>query len=282
MASIFLPRETWTEIVATSSRGIVRHRNTGGTPYKFIISASEPAADATEDYLVKSGEHREVSGATRAWARPLNFADGLVEVSETGQQFQEDNLDITDAINAAVAASIGSAIAAARASQLAADYPIGSLYLDTNATMPAHIAALGTWAAYGAGRAIVGVGTADSLSWTGGQEQGAKSVTLGMTNIPEHSHDATGLTFTGTAVPDHSHATNATRNTNNTFGGGGAVVNALAASGAGNNSGTTDPSGGHTPAGTIGGNTANAGQSSPTAVNVVQPSIGTYIWKRTA
>jgi len=141
-------------------------------------------------------------------------------------------------------------------------YPVGSIYISTSATNPGTTFGVGTWAAYGAGRTIVGEG--GSFSGTGGSANAP---------IVNHTHTWSD-TSTGNST-NHTH----TIPTNTGSSGSGTRV-ALA-------SGGTDSilyTGGATVTHThdVSGTTANpAGGVSATNANM-PPYITTYIWQRTA
>lgn len=67
-------------------------------------------------------------------------------------------------------------------------YPVGALYLSTLATNPGTLLGVGTWAAFGAGRALVGLDTGDPDFDTVEETGGSKTHTLTVTEIPSHSH----------------------------------------------------------------------------------------------
>ena len=76
---------------------------------------------------------------------------------------------------------------------LAAAYPIGSIY--TNAavnTNPATLLGFGTWAAFAAGRVLVGVDSTQTEFDTLGETGGAKTHTLQASEMPSHSHSTRG------------------------------------------------------------------------------------------
>lgn len=78
------------------------------------------------------------------------------------------------------------------AATLAAVYPVGSIY--TNATNPANPSTLlgfGTWTAFGAGRVPVGIDTTQAEFDTIGEVGGAKTHTLGISEIPNVTGNAT-------------------------------------------------------------------------------------------
>ena len=68
-------------------------------------------------------------------------------------------------------------------------YPIGSVYINaSNATNPATLLGFGTWSAFGAGRTLVGIDSGDTDFDTVEETGGAKTHTLGITEIPSHTH----------------------------------------------------------------------------------------------
>ncbi len=92
-------------------------------------------------------------------------------------------------------------------------YPVGSIYISTSLSTPAQVGSAigGTWASYGVGKTLLS-------STTSEQTGGSNTVTLTTDNLPSHSHSFTPLgsvtsTFTGTAVNTsttgkHSHIIN--------------------------------------------------------------------------
>jgi len=123
---------------------------------------------------------------------------------------------------------------------------IGDLYFSTDASNPASKLGYGTWAAYAAGRAIVGVDANDSDFNTPGKTTGAKTHTLTEAQLPNHKHDIIGYSAGGASsiyAPS--------------WVGSGSLGQGLSNVG-------IQPTGG--------------GQ----AHNNMQPSIAVYIWRRTA
>lgn len=127
-------------------------------------------------------------------------------------------------------------------------WPVGSVFIGVTSTSPATLLGGGTWAAFGAGRVLVGLDSGDANFDAAEETGGAKTVA------------ASAQTFAGTpssAIVNHVH------------------VQSLPTSQTGSLS-TANPTGGvasYTPAGT---NTPGA------ATSVVQPYIVVYMWKRTA
>lgn len=79
-------------------------------------------------------------------------------------------------------------------------YPVGSIYISTNARNPGQYLG-GTWDSYGEGRTLVGVDINNTefsqASLTGGE----KEITLTVNNLPSHSH-----TTTIAASGEHTHS----------------------------------------------------------------------------
>ena len=124
-------------------------------------------------------------------------------------------------------------------------YPVGAIFISvSHATESAVQTALGggTWAVFGAGRALVSLDSTDTDFDTVEEQRGTKTHTLDVTEIPSHTHSISGLQNplgTGSSgSPDNGAASYPTVNTNATGGG--------------------------------------------SAHNNIQPSIVVYMWKRTA
>lgn len=66
-------------------------------------------------------------------------------------------------------------------------YPVGSVYISTVATNPATLFGFGTWAAFGAGRTIIGVGTSDAV-YAAGATGGESNHILTQAETPAHVH----------------------------------------------------------------------------------------------
>ncbi len=174
-------------------------------------------------------------------------------------------------------------------------YPVGSIYISYNNTNPGTLFG-GTWEIIGDGRVLKGIS-----SGTAGTTGGSSTVTLSMSNIPAHTHtydkanaNTGSHTLTIAEMPSHNHNV--------------AVIHQNTLSGSGFNyqqgdssrpwewlgwtsSGTerwgagqvtsTGGGGGHTHTiSTTSTNTGSAGSSNPTAINVQDPYVTVYMWKR--
>lgn len=84
-------------------------------------------------------------------------------------------------------------------------FPVGCIYTSTSSTNPGTSLGFGTWTAFGAGRVLVGNGTSDQ-AFTAGTTGGESNHVLTQTEMPSHTHTATGsstdvlFNVSGTAV----------------------------------------------------------------------------------
>lgn len=148
-------------------------------------------------------------------------------------------------------------------------YPVGSIYINASvSTNPATLLGFGTWAAFGAGKVVVGLDSADALFDTLEETGGSKDAV-----VVSHTHTATS---TSTVTdPTHTHASpkNAAPN-----GGGAGICFAGDASGNAGGYATTASATGIT----VATSTTNTSTGvSGTNANV-QPFIVVRMWKRTA
>jgi microcystin-dependent protein len=123
-------------------------------------------------------------------------------------------------------------------------YPVGSIYASVVATNPGTLFGVGTWAAFGAGRVLVGLDAGDAAFDTAEETGGAKTHTLTAAEMPAHTHPQTAPTSASGGALKFAIDTNAS----------GAVTD-------GNATGSTGGGGAH---------------------NNLQPYIVVRLWKRTA
>jgi len=165
-------------------------------------------------------------------------------------------------------------------------WPIGSVYVSVLPTDPGILFGFGTWVAFGAGKALVGVDVGDSDFDAAEKTAGAKTVTLTEAQIPSHTHVQNSHNHTQDA---HTHIQNAHSHVENvaSIATGGLVGSTPDAS-----TNTSVASGYSTANATAVNQNATATNQAATAVNQntgggaahnnVQPSIAVYFWKRTA
>jgi hypothetical protein len=67
-------------------------------------------------------------------------------------------------------------------------YPVGCIYTSIVATNPATVFGFGTWVSFGSGKMLVGVDTGDADFNAAEKTGGAKTHTLGITEMPPHHH----------------------------------------------------------------------------------------------
>ena len=74
-------------------------------------------------------------------------------------------------------------------------YPVGAVYISVVATSPATLFG-GTWAVFGAGRALVSLDSTDTDFDTVEEERGTKTHTLTTDELPAHTHSFTAMQYT--------------------------------------------------------------------------------------
>lgn len=139
------------------------------------------------------------------------------------------------------------------------------MFISVVATNPATLLGYGTWAAFAAGRMLVGLDSGDTDFDTVEETGGAKTVTLtaAQSGLPQHTHSVTD--------PGHTH----TQTTSATDGASG---RADASSG-----GTVYNNVANINSATTGITIANAGPTNAAEAHTnLPPYIVTYMWKRTA
>ena len=177
-------------------------------------------------------------------------------------------------------------------------YPIGSIYMSMNSTNPATLLGGGEWEALPTGRVLVGAG----IGYIAGGTGGSKTVTLTVDQMPSHSHANTlaeagghshsrgSMEIVGTlgdrrggmsATPEFS-SSGALSNTGVTYWpcsvqeSNAAFSNGVKLTASNGWSGATNTVANHNH--TI----TNASTGGGSAVNVEQPWLAVYMWKRTA
>lgn len=152
-------------------------------------------------------------------------------------------------------------------------YPVGSIYMSTASANPGTLFANTTWAAFGAGRVLIGAGTGndgtDSVAFTAGNTGGLYNVTLTDTQIPEHHHHAVN----GFGGSNFAPALDAQRTMNYQAGGSmGDSAYSLTGSTSTADRGLT---------GSIVDSTGGAVTAGQSHTNV-QPHVVVYMWQRTS
>jgi hypothetical protein len=169
-------------------------------------------------------------------------------------------LDATDGLVNAVPVANGgtgaSSIAAAVSNLSASIYPVGSIYINAGVTTnPATLLGFGTWVAFGAGRVLVGLNTADSAFDTLQETGGSKDAI-----VVSHTHTAT------VTDPGHAHSMPFSSS------GQGLVAGTLTAQAPGSDTATA----------TTGISVSNSTEGSSATNANLQPYITVCMWLRTA
>ena len=182
-----------------------------GTYISDLNSSNPVAGDPVNEgddhiRLVKStvkATFPSITGAVSATHTELNLLDGVtanttelnyVDVATLGTAEAskavtvDASKDSTGIRNLTVSGTI--TIGSNTATTLQAVYPVGSIYINAAvATNPGTLLGFGTWAAFGAGRVIVGLNAADSDFDTAQETGGAKTHTLSIAEMPSHTHN---------------------------------------------------------------------------------------------
>jgi len=236
-----------------------------GTYISDLNSSNPVAGDPVNEgddhiRLVKStvkATFPSITGAVTSTHTELNLLDGVtanttelnyVDITTLGTAQAskvvtvDASKDSTGIRNLTISGTL--TIGSNTATTLQAVYPVGSIYINAAvATNPGTLLGFGTWAAFGAGRVIVGLNAADSDFDTAQETGGAKTHTLSVSEIPSHTHTST---LRGNGEDENQNIPSASDNTDPSL------------------TMTTDATGG--------------GQ----AHNNLQPYIVAYMWRRTA
>jgi hypothetical protein len=237
-----------------------------GTYISDLNSSNPVAGDPVNEgddhiRLVKStvkATFPSITGAVSATHTELNLLDGVtanttelnyVDITTLGTAQAskvvtvDASKDSTGIRNLTVSGTI--TIGSNTATTLQAVYPVGSIYINAAvATNPGTLLGFGTWAAFGAGRVIVGLNAADSDFDTAQETGGSKTHTLTTAELPSHTHTV--------SIPSSEN-------------GGSSNDHALF------------------PDSTSSGETfTTAATGSGSAHTIVQPYIVAYMWRRTA
>lgn len=153
-------------------------------------------------------------------------------------------------------------------------YPVGSLYIALNSTNPETLFANTTWDMVGIDRVLIGAGNKYSV----GVNTGNSSITIGVTNLPSHSHSIPSLS--GYTSTDGNHNHRGRYSQYGTSSGGLLVLRRIS-----NDDGykgedqVTYDSGNHSHTVTTYANTSGT-TGSGTAIDITPLSLPVYFWKR--
>jgi hypothetical protein len=211
------------------------------TEFTTIRTAVNSKADTNGD----SGEDFAINNATVAGNTTIGGTLAVTGDTTAPTQSASDN-----STKVATTAYVTTAVAAVSKAVINGHaYPVGSIYTSVVATNPATLLGVGTWAAFGAGKVMVGIDSGDTDFDTAEETGGAKTHTLTTNEIPAHKHyqENSGGSSTVTWAPFQPAG-----NSRYSDGGGQDTSRAV---------------------GNTGGGAAH---------NNIQPYIVVYMWKRTA
>lgn len=174
-------------------------------------------------------------------------------------------------------------------------WPIGSVFISVVSTSPATLLGGGTWAAFGAGRVLVGLDSGQTEFDVVEEVGGAKTHTLTSAEMPSHTHVQDAHTHTQNS---HNHIQDSHNHTQNSFApriinsGTAGTVGVQGASAASNANASNSATTATNQAATATNQAATAVNQNATATNQntggggahnnLQPYIVVYMWKRTA
>ena len=157
-------------------------------------------------------------------------------------------------------------------------YPVGSIYMSTNAANPSTLWPGTTWEAYAQGRVLIGAGTgtdsrSEKKTFAAGSTGGEYNHQLTVGEMPTHSHTVRSSTNT---TGSHSHTIRCFSGSNT---GQDMIYESLRNNRVGySNFNWINSAGNHSH--TITATASNSGNSA--AHSLMQPFIVAYIWRRTA
>ena len=165
------------------------------------------------------------------------------------------------------------------AAEVRAQIPVGGLYFSGSDDTPATTLGYGTWVAHAEGRAIVGVGANGESTWAVDEERGEEEHLLLEATMPAHVHLISEITD-GVAESAGAHTHSYTDSSDDNLDGGG-VFPSTGGFKLRKEARTTGSNGAHTHTVNVPPIVSEA-TGGGGAHNNIQPSIGVYVWRRTA
>lgn len=157
----------------------------------YVMVAETGSGEAWIDYVLPQDDYSKL--AIDFESREFLVGDGTTAPTASAY---------FDASGALHGSAINTLVTQAKTATLEAIYPVGSLYSSKNSSMPADIAALGTWARYGEGKFFVGQDSGDTDFDNIADTGGAKTHTHGYTTVIAHTHNLSSHVHAG---PSHQH-----------------------------------------------------------------------------
>lgn len=144
-------------------------------------SGKDALGDSDPDKVVSGGDFNTEFNAVKT------AVNSKADLANTSQIITAATASAgTNTNQVATTAFVNTAFTAATINALA--YPVGSIYTSVVATNPATLLGVGTWAAFGAGKVMVGIDSGDTDFDTVEETGGAKTHTLSVSEIPSHNH----------------------------------------------------------------------------------------------
>ena len=132
--------------------------------------------------------------------------DSDVDLGTTAKRFKDAFVDtLTTTNNATVTGNltVGGNISVTGTGLAEAAYPVGSIYMNFNATDPNTLLGFGSWSRFGEGKMLISQLSSDSDFDTGEETGGAKTHQLTIAEMPAHDHprgsNSNGAGFTDDA-----------------------------------------------------------------------------------
>ena len=174
--------------------------NAANTTANAASATANTAATNANTAVTKANEAKTsaASAVSTANAAATNANTAVTKANEA----KTSAASAVSTANAASATAQQAAAAVDSAIQAAANliYPVGSIYISVSSTSPASLFG-GTWSAFGAGRALVGINSSDTDFNSVRKTGGAKTHTLTLAEMPSHRHseNACGAAEQGSA-----------------------------------------------------------------------------------
>ena len=249
-------------------------------------STVAPTSDAVYNAIDTAVKALDVAsvGGTNKYISAIEETDGKISATagtiDTTVTTSSDNLITSGAVKTALNAL------------MEALYPVGSIYMNvTNGTNPGTLLGFGTWTAI-EGRFIIGADSTYTARGTGG----GATKTIGVNNLPAHTHSLSGITASVTTT-DALGDVNIGPTTANSYTTGPWTTDNATLVDIDNDIGVITVDGavasgcmnklkfhlGHSHTGTasLSGDTGN-NTTTATALDVLNPYKAAYIWQRTA
>ena len=245
LASITLTRQdTYARVAETENRvyelPLFSFYMTGGniTNLTKVIAAIQEATNVRD---IANGAVDTANAASQNANTAVSTANAASATANTAATNASTAVTKANEAKTSAASAVSTANAASATAQQAVEavdgaiqaaanlmYPIGSIYISVSNTSPASLFG-GTWAAFGAGRALGGVNSSDTAFNSVEKTGGEKTHTLTISEMPSHSHtwsyDNVGGSYSGVRIDNGNTSYYIYSKETSSVGGGGAHNN---------------------------------------------------------